>query len=382
MDNISRRRFVRILAGVPWIGFAARGASAATQGHSLTRSQIEAMELILRGLVDSKAIPGVSYSIGNKNETLAQGAFGSRVVDPRAPIENVTRCPLASVSKQFVSAGAYLLQEKDALSLDAPLSKYVPEYLHANEMTLSQVLTMRSGIPADDEACEAAVDGKIDEQSLIANLNKHKLDFSPGRYFAYSNCAYNLAGVVLARVSKLSYAQFIDESFFQPLGMTSSYALGSREDANFAQGYSREADGWKIQPATPADKVFASGNLVSTPADMQLWNRSLLNATLLSQKTLHEMFTVPTVAGPAHTHYASGWFVEPSGVIWHAGTLIGYGTNNMLVPATGYAITLLSNTPQNDHWKPADVTIEMYNAASLGPKLPPLLKRVRTTVPR
>jgi CubicO group peptidase (beta-lactamase class C family) len=94
------------------------------------------------------------------------------------------------------------------------------------------------------------------------------------------------------------------------------------------------------------------------------------------------MFTVPTVAGPAHTHYASGWFVEPSGVIWHAGTLIGYGTNNMLVPATGYAITLLSNTPQNDHWKPADVTIEMYNAASLGPKLPPLLKRVRTTVPR
>jgi hypothetical protein len=51
------------------------------------------------------------------------------------------------------------------------------------------------------------------------------------------------------------------------------------------------------------------------------------------------------------------------------------------VPATGYAITLLSNTPQNDHWKPADVALEMYNAASLGPKLPPLLKRVRTTAP-
>jgi hypothetical protein len=53
----------------------------------------------------------------------------------------------------------------------------------------------------------------------------------------------------------------------------------------------------------------------------------------------------------------------------------------MLVPATGYTITLLSNTPQNDHWKPADVAVEMYNAASLGPKVPPLLKRVRTTLP-
>ena len=228
---------------------------------------------------------------------------------------------MASVSKQFVSAGAYLLQRKGMLTLDEPLSKYLPDYVHAHEMTLSQVLTMRSGIPADDEKCEAPVDGKIDEASLLANLNKQKLDFEPSRYFAYSNCAYNLAGVVLVRVSKMSYDRFIEESFFQPLGMTSSYVLGSREEANFAQGYAREAKGWKTEPATRADKVFASGNLVSTPGDMQLWNRSLLNGTVLSRETLQKMFTVPTAAGPAHTHYASGWFVEPSGVIWHAGTL-------------------------------------------------------------
>jgi CubicO group peptidase (beta-lactamase class C family) len=381
MDNISRRRFVRMLAGFPFLSVAVPQLSATTHHDSLSRSQTEAVELILRRLVDSGAVPGVSYSIGNRTETVAEGAFGLRVVAPRTPMESVTHCPIASVSKQFVSAGAYLLQEKGALSLDAPLSKYLPDYIHADQMTLLQVLTMRSGIPADDEACEAPVDGKINEESLIANLNKHKLDFPPGRHFAYSNCAYNLAGLVLARVSKMSYTRFIDESFFKPLGMTSSYALGSREDPNFAQGYSQQADGWKIEPATPADKAFGSGNLVSTPGDMQLWNRSLLNATVLSRETLRKMFTVPTVSGSAHTHYASGWFVEPSGVIWHAGTLIGYGTNNMLVPATGYAITLLSNTPQNEHWKPADVALEMYNAASLGPKLPPLLKRVRTTLP-
>jgi CubicO group peptidase (beta-lactamase class C family) len=381
MVNISRRRFVSMLAGVPFLGVARRSASATSERSSLSRGQIDAAELILSRLVDSGAVPGVSYSIGNRTETLAEGAFGLRVVAPRTPMESVTRCPIASVSKQFVSAGAYLLQAKGALSLDAPLSKFVPDYNHADEMTLSQVLTMRSGIPAEDEACEAPVDDKIDDESLIANLNKHKLDFPPGRHFAYSNCAYNLAGVVLARVSKMNYAGFIDESFFKPLGMKSSYELGSREDPNFAQGYSQQADGWKTEPATPADKAFASGNLVSTPGDMQLWNRSLLGATVLSRETLQKMFSIPTAAGPAHTHYASGWFVEPSGVIWHAGTLIGYGTNNVLVPATGYAITLLSNTPQNNHWKPADVALEMYNAASLGSKLPPLLERVRTTAP-
>jgi CubicO group peptidase (beta-lactamase class C family) len=381
MGRISRRHFVRMLAGVPVLGVAAPSVSAATQRGSLSRSQIEAVELILRRLVDGDAVPGISYSMGNRSETLAEGAFGVRVIDPRTPMESVTHCPIASVSKQFVAAGAYLLQQKGALSLDEPLSKYVPDYVHAQKMTVSQVLSMRSGISADDEACEAAVDGKIDQVSLFANLNKEQLDFEPGRYFSYSNCAYNLAGVVLARVSKMSYDRFIDESFFQPLGMTSSYVLGSREEANFAQGYAREGNGWKTEPPTRADKVFASGNLVSTLGDMQLWNRSLLNGTVLSRETLKKIFAVPTAAGPAYTHYASGWFVEPSGVIWHGGTLLGYGTNNILVPATGYASTLLSNTPQNDRWKPADIALEMYNAASLGPELPPLLPRVRTTAP-
>ena len=235
---------------------------------------------------------------------------------------------------------------------------------------------MRSGISLDDEACEKPVDSKLDGTSLIANLNNQKLDFAPGSHFAYSNCAYNLAGVVVERVSKMSYSSFIEENFFKPLGMTSSYQLGSHDDSNFAQGYGKESHGWKPEPATPADKAFASGNLVSTAEDMQRWNRSLLNATILSGETVKKIWTVPS----SHTHYASGWFVEPSGVMWHAGTLAGYGTNNMLVPGTGYGIVLLANTPQNEHWKPADTTLQMYNAAALGPKLPPLLKRVRTTL--
>jgi len=375
MDNISRRRFVRMLAGVPFIGIAT--TSVTTQRSAFGRNQIEAVEVILRRFVDSGAVPGISYSIGNTTEILTEGAFGLRVVDPRAPMDKDTRCPLASVSKQFVSAGCYLLQQNGTLNLDAPLSTYLPDYVHAHKMTLAQVLTMRSGISMDDEACEKLADGKIDDSSLIANLNKQKLDFAPGSHFAYSNCAYNVAGVVMARVSKMSYASFIEENFFKPLGMTSSYQLGTRNETNFAQGYGKETHGWKPEPATPADKAFASGNLVSTPGDMQHWNRSLLNARVLSRETLKKIFTVPT----SHMHYANGWFVEPSGVMWHAGTLTGYGTNNMLVPGTGYAITLLSNTPQNDHWKPADTAIDMYNAASLGRKLPPLLERSRTTAP-
>ena len=157
--------------------------------------------------------------------------------------------------------------------------------------------------------------------------------------------------------------------------------LGERADENFAQGYAPQGHGWKNEPVTAEDtRRFASGNLVSTPADMQRWDRSLLNATILSRESLRGMFAVPTSAGTAHTHYASGWFVEPSGVIWHGGTLAGYATANMLIPRAGHAITILGNAAPSK-WKSQETARAVYNATGLGPAIPPLAKIVRTTRP-
>ena len=77
---------------------------------------------------------------------------------------------------------------------------------------------------------------------------------------------------------------------------------------------------------------------------------------------------------------ASGWFIEPSGVIWHGGALAGYGTVNMLFP-TGHSITLLANTSTGERYKPGDTALDMYNDAAIGPQLPTLLPVVRSTKP-
>lgn len=333
-------------------------------------------------LVSSNAVPGISYSIGNAKRTMVAGALGSRVISPSVPMNTHTRSALASVSKQFVSAAVYLLQQNGLLSVDAPLSDYVPDYMYASEMTLGQVLTMRSGIPFHDAHCEAPIDGQINESTLIENLNGHALDFPPGMYFAYSNCAYNLAGVAIARVSGLSFGNFVQQNFFDPLGMESSYQLGSRTDSNFAQGYAPEGMDWQPESYTVADATFASGNLVSTPTDLQKWNRSLLNSTILSPATLKEIYTLPSTPDTAISHYASGWLIEPSGIIWHPGALGGYGTVNMLFPMTGHAIAVLANSAPSSRWDRGGTALAIYNAAKLGPTLPPLLPVVRTTIPQ
>jgi D-alanyl-D-alanine carboxypeptidase len=379
--NMSRRRFAALLGGLPCL-YAASAAAKSSAGDALKPGGRRAVEVVLRGLVERNVVPGISYSIGNATQLLAEGAFGLRVVQPPVQMTAATRCALASVSKQFAATAIFVLQQRGALSVDAPLSTYLPDYKYADKMTLRQVLTMRAGIPANDEFGEAPIDGVIDDSTLIANLNRHPLDFPPGRYYAYSNCAYDIVGAVIARVTGKSCSEFIQETIFAPLGMTSSYVLGARKDPDFAEGYSPAGNAWKPEPTTRADRTFASGNLVSTVSDMQRWNRSLLNATILSRDSLHEMFTVPQASEQEHVYYGSAWFVEPHGrAIWHGGALSGYGTVNMLIPQSACAVTLLSNTQPSDHWRPQQAARDVYNAAGLGPPLPPLAPVVFTTVP-
>ena len=121
-----------------------------------------------------------------------------------------------------------------------------------------------------------------------------------------------------------------------------------------------------------------------TRKQVQAMERILLNLVvtkaILSSDTLKAIYTVPTSPDSALTHYASGWFIEPSGVIWHGGALAGYGTVNMLFP-TGHSITLLANTSPGERYKPGDTALDMYNDAAIGPQLPTLLPVVRSTKP-
>ncbi|MFI5019791.1 MAG: serine hydrolase domain-containing protein [Dongiales bacterium] len=372
-----KRTLAGLTGGVAMTIPALAKLSAATPWSPEQRA---AAERILQREVDSGNVPGIAWSIGNATETLAEGGVGLRVVSPAIPVDAATRCALASVSKQFAAASIYMLRDEGKLSLDAPLASYLPAYRDAGKMNLHQVLTMSSGISPDTDACEAPIGSRIDDTALIENLNRMALEFPPGAHFAYSNCAYDVAGAVVAKLSGMPFAHFVEARIFKPLGMASSYQLGTRADSDFAEGYSPDGTGWKPAPAMAADKVFASGNLASNPGDMQRWDRALLNATLLPRKTLDEMFTVTPLSRGAKAIYASGWFVEPNGTIWHGGALEGYGTANILVPASGHAMVLLGNTHPGDRWRPWDVAREIYNEAKLGPAMSAFLPIIATTV--
>ena len=311
-------------------------------------------------------MPGIAWSIGNATETLAEGGVGLGN-SPATPMGAATRCALASVSKQFAVASIYMLRDEGKLSLDAPLAAYLPAYRDASKVTLRQLLTMSSGISADTDACEAPVGGRLDDTALIENLNRMALEFPPGAHFAYSNCAYDVAGAVVAKLSGMPFAHFVEARIFKPLGMASSYQLGTRADSDFAEGYSWDGKGWKPAPAMAADRVFASGNLALNPGDMERWDRALLNATLPPRKTLDEMFTVDPLSSGARRSMPAAGSSSPtarSGMAGRSRVTVRrtYWCRPAATPWSSWA------TPtRRDRWRPWDVARKIYNEAKLGP---------------
>ena len=107
------------------------------------------------------------------------------------------------------------------------------------------------------------------------------LDFTPGSEYSYSNSGYNLAAIIIERVSKQKYPAFVEERLFKPLGMKNS---SWRDDyqrivPGRAQAYAREGNGpWRLN--MPFMNVYGNGGMLTTVGDWMKWNAMLDSRSL------------------------------------------------------------------------------------------------------
>jgi hypothetical protein len=167
------------------------------------------------------------------------------------------------------------------------------------------------------------------------------LEFEPGEKFAYSNSGYYLLGLIIERASGLPYADFLEKSIFTPLAMhQTGYDNSSRIIRNRAAGYARKA-GETVNAAYMDMTVpYAAGALYSTTEDLLRWDRALYTNTLVSQKSLDEIFT------PEKDGYGYGWIIGTRfdrQVIAHGGGIYGFATHIARFPADRLTVIVLSN---------------------------------------
>jgi CubicO group peptidase (beta-lactamase class C family) len=333
------------LTCISLVGSAALAAGQGAAPRMVTRGDVARMQQSIQQLVSQGHFMG-SVLVAQGDRVLLDRGYGSANIELRVADSPATKYRLGSVSKQFTAACILLLQERGKLKITDPVKNYLADAPPAwDAITIFDLLTHTSGIPSysdfpDFNATKAL---PATPRQLVDRFRNKPLDFAPGTAWRYSNSGYTLLGYLIERISGQSYAQFLQQNIFDPLGMKDSgYDSNAAIIYRRAEGYTPGPDGKPVN----ADYIdmsvpFAAGGLYSTTADLLRWERGLYGGKLLSAASLKRMTTV------FMNHYALGLTVNqaPGGeqIFGHGGGVYGFNSEVSYVPADRLAVIVLAN---------------------------------------
>jgi len=334
------------------------------------------VDAFLKPALDDDLISGAVLIAKNGNILLAKG-YGPANREYDIPNTPETKFRLGSMTKQFTAAAIMLLDERGQLNVEDTLTKYYPDYPDGNKITVHHLLTHTSGIPNYNTMAD--YDEKLVQpysiDQVIDWFKSQPLQFEPGSKFAYSNSGYVLLAGIIEKVSGITYAEFLRQNIFEPLGMANSgQDVFTTVLKNRATGHG--GDGRTVYQAPYRDMPFTSGagSLYSTVDDLFLWDRALYTDKLLSKASRDKMFT------PYTDNYGYGWFIEQRNdrkVISHGGAINGFLANiDRYVDDTLVVINLLNYESTFSRAVNAGLA-----AIALGKEYKPLLAAETLTVP-
>lgn len=289
--------------------------------------------------------PGCVCAVSQHGNVVINQVYGSADLERNVPLSHNTVFDIGSSRKQFVAAAILLLVEEKKLALSDDVHKYIPELPdYGYPITLDHLLTHTSGI-RDWTGLMPMAGGYPDALTLI--LRQRGLNFAPGEEWSYSNSGYVLLTEIVARTSKLSFAEFSRKRLFEPLGMKSTAYIDALQGIikNRAMAYRKAGNDWKLDMLVGNDRGGA-GALFSTAEDLVIWNEALTSNRLgaFVSRQLQE----PTQLNNGRKlNYARGLFLDTyreTKEVWHSGSAAGYHSWMGRYPEKGITIAVLCNS--------------------------------------
>jgi len=301
------------------------------------------MEQIVQSYVSAKQFMG-SVLVAQGNDIVLDKGYGFADIEWNVPNSPTTKFRLGSITKQFTAASIMLLEERGKLSVNDPVKKHMPDAPAAwDKITLFHLLTHTSGIPNFTSFPDYASKEPfpVTPEQLVARFRDKPLDFVPGEKYSYSNSGYVLLGYLIEKISGESYAKFVQEHIFTPLGMKDSgYDSNSAIIPRRARGYSMGPSGILNASYVDMTTPLSAGGLYSTTEDLLRWEQALFGGKVLSAASLAKMTT------PNKADYAFGLMVHTlrgRKVIEHGGGIEGFNTVLRYFPEDKLTVIVLGN---------------------------------------
>lgn len=323
-------------------------------------------------------VPGIAVAVVKDGQVVFEGGWGVRELGQPDPVDAHTLFAIASNTKAFTAASLAMLADEGKLSLEDRVVEHLPEFRMADpyvtaQMRVRDLLTHRSGLGlgAGDLLFWPGSDYSTEE--VVARLKDVPLASSFRERYAYDNILYAAATLLIERVSGQSYAQFLQQRFFDPLGMagTRFNADALRPGDRAASGHAK-ADFTTLRPTFPLTwhNAAGAGGIYSSVHDMARWMNAQLaggrytdaegrEQRLFSERrhksmwTLHTPINIPEPAVPElaasrpdFLGYGEGWMLSTyrgEKLVWHTGGWPGMVSRVTLVPGRNLGVVVLTN---------------------------------------
>jgi CubicO group peptidase (beta-lactamase class C family) len=343
-----------------------------------------AVTAALQPYLDSYKMAGIIGIIADRSGKIRyRNLLGYADVETREPISENNVFWIASMSKMFVGASIMMLVDEGKVSLDDPVTNYIPELARwmvlteSNEdhvllkplvrpVTLRHLLSHTSGLAALSELQRTVGTDRAPLKFRALSSVTGPLQSQPGDKYAYGNQGMNIAARVVEIVSGMPYEEFIQERFFDPLGMTeTTFWPDKAEIARLAGAYgpNQETNGFargRIEFLTKPydDRVHrfpeAAGGLFSTTHDVLRYGMLLANdgeldgQRYLSHAAMDELRKEQT--GTTKVNYSLGYHLR-NGMFGHDGA---YGTDLSVNPKNGMIAIFMVQCTSGDQWAARD----------------------------
>jgi CubicO group peptidase (beta-lactamase class C family) len=298
----------------------------------------------------STGVPSASIAIVQQGRVVYAQSYGDARLEPRTPARPEMRYSIGSISKQFTATAILMLAEQHKLSLDDPVSKYLPDLTRASEVTVRQLLSHTSGYQDywPQDYVPPFMTREVTAEEILSRWAKKPLDFAPGTEWQYSNTGYVIAGVIAEKASGVPLWELLRSRVFTPLAIESVADIDrGRLTESDPVGYLRYGLGPpRVAPKEGKGWLFAAGEIAMTARDLAKWNVALIEHRLLSPASSLEMETAVRLKNGLGTRYGLGLNVTTQfsrRVLSHGGEVSGFTASNTVFPDDRAAITVLTN---------------------------------------
>jgi putative pyoverdin transport system ATP-binding/permease protein len=380
MNSIIKKFFlmVIIILSFPILAYSINSTRGLTDVHdfnTVSDLKITMVESFVQKQMKSGKIPGVSIVIVNKDHAIYKNSFGFADIKSKIPVTEKTLFEIGSNSKAFTGLGILLLEQQGLLSLDDPVTKYLPwleiKYKKKSvNITINQFLHHTSGVPFKTIASIPISDDELALEETVKTLVNIELDSYPGEKFSYATINYDVLGLVIEKICGQPFDQYIHNNILNNLGLNNTY-IGqqhSKTESNLAKGYKLGF----TNPVEYQSPIFKgntpAGYFISNINDMEEWIIANINYNNISsplKELIKKSHEPDRTVAPVNdgSSYAIGWNVyqQQGGRISHGGNNPNYSSFIMFQPEKELGIVILANLNSEYTQTIGNVVLDIIN---------------------